>query len=123
MKKQEPKVTDLEDLCVRVEMDNLTQDQVRKAKDILGSWSHTFSTGPTDLGRTDLVEHEINLTEDIPFKEPYRRIPPGFYEEVRQHLKEILEVGEIQPSKVLFTNVVLVQKRMVVCVSALTSEN
>ena len=70
MKKQEPKVTDFKALCVKVEMDNLTQDQVRKAKDILVSWSHTFSTGPTDLGRTDLVEHKIKLTDDIPFKEP-----------------------------------------------------
>ena len=75
---------------MKVEMDNLTQDQVRKAKDVLRSWSHIFSTGPTDLGRTDLVEHEIKLTDDTPFKEPYRHIPPGLYEEVRQHLKEMI---------------------------------
>ena len=48
VKKQEPKVTKLEDLGMKVETDNLTQDQVRKAKDVLGSWSHIFSTGPTD---------------------------------------------------------------------------
>ena len=83
---------------MKVETDNLTQDQVRKAKDVLGNWSHIFSTGPTDLGRTDLVEHEIKLTDDTPFKEPYRRIPPGLYEEVRQHLKEMIEAGAIQPS-------------------------
>ena len=112
VKKQEPKVTKLEDLGVKVETDNLTQDQVRKAKDVLGSWSHIFSTGPTDLGRTDLVEHEIKLTDDTPFKEPYRRIPPGLYEEVRQHLKEMIEAGAIQPSKSPFSsNVVLVRKK------------
>ena len=48
VKKQEPKVTKLEDLGVKVGTDKLTQDQVRKAKDVLGSWSHIFSTGPTD---------------------------------------------------------------------------
>ena len=112
VKKQEPKVTKLEDLGVKVETNNLTQDQVSKAKDVLGSWSHIFSTGPTDLGRTDLVEHEIKLTDDTPFKEPYRRIPPGLYEEVRQHLKEMIEAGAIQPSKSPFSsNVVLVQKK------------
>ena len=85
---------------------------MRKAKDVLGSWSHIFFTGPTDLGRTDLVEHELKLTDDTPFKEPYRRIPPGLYEEVRQHLKEMIEAGAIQPSKSPFSsNVVLVQKK------------
>ena len=112
VKKQEPKGTKLEDLGVKVETDKLTQDQVRKAKDVLGSWSHIFSTGPTDYGRTDLVEHEIKLTDDTPFKEPYRRIPPGLYEEVRQHLKEMIEAGAIQPSKSpISSNVVLVRKK------------
>ena len=84
---------------------------MRKAKDVVGNWSIIFSTGPTDLGRTDLVEHEIKLTDDTPFKEPYRHIPPGLYEEVRQHLKEMIEAGAIQPSKNPFSsNVVLVRK-------------
>ena len=43
------------------------------------------------LGRTDLVAHEVKLTDDTPFKEPYRCIPPGLYEEVRQHLKGVIE--------------------------------
>ena len=55
-------------------MDILIQDQVRKAKGVLGSWSHVFFTSPYYLGRTDFVEHEIKLTDDTPFKEPYRRI-------------------------------------------------
>ena len=34
-----------------------------------------FSKGPTDLGCTNLVEHEIKLKDETPFKEAYRRIP------------------------------------------------
>jgi hypothetical protein len=45
-----------------------------------------FSTGPTDLGYTRLVEHEINLTVDKPYREPYRRIPPSMFDEVKEHL-------------------------------------
>ena len=97
MKKQEAKVTTLEALGMKVETDNLTQVHVRKAKDVLGSWSSIFSTGPTDIGITDLVEHEIKLTDDTPFKEPYWRIQPGLFEEVRQHLKEMIEGGAIEP--------------------------
>ena len=71
-----------------------------------------FYTGPTDLGRTDFVKHKINLTDDMPFKDPYRRIPPGLYEEVRQHLKEMLEADAIRPSVSQYSsNVVLVRKK------------
>ena len=111
MKKQESNVTTLDDLGMKVETDNLTQDQVRKAEDVLGSWSHVFSTCPTDLGRTDVVEHEIMLTDDIPFKEHYSHILPALIEEVRHHLKEMMEAGAIQPSKSHFSsNFALVRK-------------
>jgi hypothetical protein len=40
-----------------------------------------------------LVEHEINLTDDKPYREPYRRIPPSMFDEVREHLREMLEIG------------------------------
>ena len=42
---------------------------------------------PTNLGRTDLVEHEIMLTDDIPFQKPYRGILQAPYEEVGQYWK------------------------------------
>ena len=78
---------------------------------LLSRWKHIFSTGITDIGRTNLVEHEIKLHDNIPFREPYRRIPPGMYEEVRQHLKEILEIGAIRKSSSPYcSNVVLCRK-------------
>ena len=111
-KKQEPTSYSLTDLGVEIDPDNLTPDQINKAKDVLNKWSHVFSASCTDLGRTDLVEHEIKLTDETPFKEPYRRIPPALYEEVRQHLKEMLDAGAIRPSKSPFSsNVVLVRKK------------
>lgn len=106
------KVTSLEDLGIKIDSNNLTSDQVYRAKEVLGDWSDVFSTGPTDLGRTDLVKHDIKLTDNTPFKDTYRRIPPGMYEEVRQHLKEMLDAGAIQPSKSPYSsNVVLVRKK------------
>ena len=41
---------------------------------------HTNFSSPTDLGRTDIVENEIKLTDGPPFKEPYRNNPLAFYE-------------------------------------------
>ena len=102
----------LEDLGIKIDSENLTEDQLLRAKQVLGNWSSIFSTSPTDLGRTNSVKHKINLTDDAPFKDPYRRIPPVLYEEVRQHLKEMLEADAIRPSVSPYSsNVVLVRKK------------
>ena len=102
----------LEELGVSVDTDNLSADQLLKVRQVLGNWSNIFSKGPTDLGKADIVKHSIKLTDDTPFKEPYRRIPPAMFEEVRQHLKEMLEANAIRPSQSPFSsNVVLVRKK------------
>ena len=101
-----------EDLGIHLPRDNLSSGELNEASELLGRWKHIFSTGPTDLGFTDLVEHEINLTDETPFKEPYRRIPPALFEEVREHLKEMLDAGAIRESQSPFSsNVVLVRKK------------
>lgn len=102
----------LQDLDIKISEDNLTASQASRVKQFLSSWTHLFSEGPTDIGRTDLLKHQIELTDDTPFKEPYRRIPPGMYGKVRQHVKEMLDVGAIQPSQSPYTsNIVLVRKK------------
>ena len=57
-----------------------------------------------DLGRAANVKHHIILTDPIPFKERYRRIPPQLYDEVRNHLQEMLTIRnpEYTPSKKYF---------------------
>lgn len=55
-------------------------------------------------------EHEIKLSDNTSFKEPYRRIPPGMFE-VRHHLKEMSQAGAIRESKSGYcSNVVLAKK-------------
>ena len=79
---------------------------------MLNSWKHIFSKGPTDLGCTNLVEHEIKLNDPTTFKDPYRRIPPAMFEEVWQYLKEMLDAGAIRESQSPYSsNVVLVRKK------------
>lgn len=67
----------------------LTNNKNDSVKHLLREYSHVFSTGPLDLGRTNLVQHTIELEDTKPFKQPYRRIPPGMFEEVRQHIREM----------------------------------
>ena len=106
------KPSPLEELGVKIDKSSLSDDQFLRVQQVLGKWDHIFSKGPTDLGCTDLVKHKIVLTDDTPFKQPYRRIPPGMYEEVRQHLKEMLAAGAIRESESPYSsNIVLVRKK------------
>lgn len=101
---------DLFKLGVKINEGNLLSDQVYNCHQFLNKWKHIFSTSFIDIGRTDLVEHEIKLSDNTSFKEPYRRIPPGMFE-VRHHLKEMLQAGAIRESKSGYcSNVVLAKK-------------
>lgn len=91
---------------------DLTQTQKEKVYTLFRKWEHIFSKGPTDLGYSNLIEHEINLNDDTPFKDPPRNIPPALYQEIREHLKEMLDCDAIRPSTSPFSsNVVLVRKK------------
>lgn len=62
-------------------------------------------------GCSNTVKHSIQLTDETPFKEPHRRIPPGLFAEVREHLHEMLACGAIRESHSPYSsNVVLVRK-------------
>ena len=65
-----------------------------------------------DMGRTNLVKHHIELTDPIPFKESYRRIPPQMYDEVKAHIQEMLDLGAIRHSNSPWSSaIVLVRKK------------
>ena len=91
----------------------LTVEQKEQVRHFINKWEGIFSKScSTDLGRTNLIEREIHLEDDQPFKEPYRRIPPALIQEVREHLNEMLEIGAIRESKSPFSsNVVIVRKK------------
>ena len=81
-------------------------------KRIFAKYHHIFALEDTELGRTDMVKHTIRLNDPIPFRERYRRIPPHQYDEVKNHLKEMLEIGAIRKSQSPWASaVVLVRKK------------
>ena len=75
-----------------------TQEQKARARAVLTKYSFLFAMDSMDLGKTNLVKHHIELTNYTPIKDRYRRIPPQQYEEVRKHLKEMLDIGAIRRS-------------------------
>ena len=67
--------------------------QQQAARTLLCDYSETVSKNDLDLGMCNILKHNIQLTDQHPFKERYRRIPPHLFEEVKQHLQEMVEVG------------------------------
>ena len=93
-------------------MDSLAPELADKACQLFAEYHDIFSLDPMELGCTHSTEHTIKVTDDSPFKERFRRIPPLMVEEVRNHLKEMLESSAIRPSQSAWCNaVVLVRKK------------
>ena len=71
-----------------------------------------FLQDDLDLGKTSIVKHSIKVNDPVPFKEQYRHIPPGMYDEVKAHIQEMLDAGSIRPSNSPWVStVVLVCKK------------
>lgn len=73
-------------------------EQKAKLDFLLNKFSFVFATEDEDLGYADKVQHEIHLTDDMSVTQPYRRIPPTQYREVRDHIGKLLKKGVIQES-------------------------
>lgn len=108
---EESETSDPISLGVKIDSNVLNTEQFERVKSLLKENCHVFSKGLLDLGKTDLVQHKIDLEDETPFKQPYRRIPPNMLEEVREHVKEMLDSGVIRESNSNYSsNVVLVRK-------------
>ena len=89
-----------------------TEEQHSRIRTVIEKYSFLFAMDSLDLGQMDLVKHHIQLDNYTPIKDRYRRIPPHQYEEVRKHLKEMLDIGAIGCSKSPWASpVVLVRKK------------
>lgn len=97
---------------IQFDVGSLDEGQRARADEFLRKWRQVFSVGREDIGHTDLVKHTIQLNDDTPFKDRHRRIPQGMYEEVRQHIQEMLDMGVIRESSSPWSsNVVCAKKK------------
>ena len=90
------------------------QEQAEKAHSLLKEYHDIFSLEKRDMGHTNTTKHKIVLKDPDtpPFKERFHRILPPQLDEVREHLKLMLDAGVIRPSNSPWCNaVVLVRKK------------
>ena len=71
-----------------------------------------FPLEDREMGCTEAAKHKIKVTDLKPFKERSRNILSGLLEEVKDHLDHMLNAGAMKPSKLAWSNaVVLVWKK------------
>ena len=71
-----------------------------------------FALSDEELGETDLVEHQIEMSEHKPFKVFPRRLPYALREELEVESDQLLHVGCIEPSSSPYASgLVLVRKK------------
>ena len=77
-----------------------TDDLATKARNLLMEYHDLFSLEKSEIGQTKTVKHTFVLQnpDTAPFKEWFCGILPPQVEEVREHLKLMLEAGAIRPS-------------------------
>ena len=92
-------------------LDTWAPELADEAHQLLAEYHDVFSLDPAELGCTHPTEHTIKVTDDTPFKEQFRWIPLLMVEEVRNHLREMLESGAIRPSQSAWCNTVMLVRK------------
>ena len=119
-KKEQPTLSETERQDLLLEKLDLSgleawpKEQAEQAPSLLKEYHDIFLLEKHDMGHTNTTEHKIVLKDPdtVPFKERFCRIPPPQLDEVREHLKLMLDAGVIRPSNSLWCNaVVLVRKK------------
>lgn len=94
----------MEELAQLFPLENLSMSERSLVYLCLERHSKAFSWSEWDLGHYTIEKHRIKLTDQTPFRERYRRIPPAMVDEVRNHLKQMLDAGVIRESKSPFAS-------------------
>ena len=88
------------------------ESEQKQARELLLKWENLFACSDLDLGKTALIKHKIEVTDQMSFREHYQCMPPHMCDDMRAHIQEILDVGAIHKSHSPWASaVVLVWKK------------
>ena len=77
--KPEPTPERLDSLFSKLDLSGIqewSEDLQQRVHDLIVEYQHLFALHDLELGKTAKVKHEIKLSNPVPFKDRYRRIPP-----------------------------------------------
>ena len=91
---------------------NLDREHHCELEKCLEDFQDVFSKGDHDIGRTDVVRHQIKTGDAKPIKERPRRHPYSHQQEIQRQVSDLQKRGVIEPSDSPWAaNVVLVNKK------------
>ena len=91
---------------------NCTPKEREELQQLLLKHAGVFVQEGHELGYTETYKHRIPTTDDIPVSQPFRKIPPTQYQEVKDHIQKLLEDDIIQESHSPYASpVVIVRKK------------
>ena len=101
--KEQPTLTEAEQQVLLLDKLDLSgleawpPEQAEKACGLLWEYHDIFSLERHNMGHTKATKHKIILKDPDtpPFKEQFCRIPPPQVDEVREHLKLMLDAGVV----------------------------
>ena len=106
---------DLKDILQKLNLSGMKEWEPQlqqNAWNLLCEFACIFSQSDLDLDKISIVKHSIKVNDPVPFKEQYRCMPTGMYDEVKAHIQEMLDVGAIRPSNSPWASAfILVQKK------------
>lgn len=95
-----------------VDLSVLSREEQSNVRTLLQNYRSVFSAHESDLGCTNLISHDIPLTDNIPVRQRYRRLPPSEYDVVKTHINQLLEAQIIRESCSPYASpLVLVKKK------------
>ena len=95
-----------------LEQGDLTEQQFQELKTVIVQNADVFALKDSELGCTNVVQHEIYTGDHPPIKQPIRRMPFVYREKVSNMVEDMLRQGDIQPSASPWASpIVLVPKK------------
>ena len=92
-------------------VDHLDTNIANIFQHFLQDYRDDFSRHDLDLGHTDVKRHRMDMRSKTLWNARPGRVPHSLYDEVKQHLRQMMDLGVIRPSNSPYSsNVVLVRR-------------
>ncbi|CAG2228492.1 unnamed protein product [Mytilus edulis] len=91
---------------------HLNENESTDFANLLKRYKNVFPKSSDDIGRTNLIQHEINTGNAVPIRQPPRRLPFGKRQIEKDEIQRMLKLGVIEPSTSSWSSpVVLIAKK------------
>ena len=91
---------------------HLSKEETARSRNLIWRYAHAFAWSGAELGRTNVLRHEIDTGETAPIRQPPRRVPVHLRMTLESLIEDMLGKGVIRPSTSPWASpVVLVSKK------------